>query len=172
MRSPESPAARAGLARRLAATLYESLLLAALAFALGFAWLPALGLSAAPAATSRLVLLSPAARAASFAALVAFGAGYFVALSCGGRRTLPMQTWRLWLQTADGTAPTPARALTRYVAWWIGPACAAAAYVALRPFAQGRWALLALALNYAWAVVDRDRQFLHDRIAGTRLVRG
>jgi len=27
-----------------------------------------------------------------------------------------------------------------------------------------------LALNYAWALVDPDRQFLHDRIAGTRLV--
>jgi hypothetical protein len=27
-----------------------------------------------------------------------------------------------------------------------------------------------LAVNYAWALVNSDRQFLHDRIAGTRLV--
>jgi hypothetical protein len=41
----------------------------------------------------------------------------------------------------------------------------------LRPLGHGRWALAALALNYAWAFVDMDRQFLHDRIAGTRLMR-
>jgi len=26
-------------------------------------------------------------------------------------------------------------------------------------------------VGVAWALVDRDRQFLHDRMAGTRLVR-
>jgi uncharacterized RDD family membrane protein YckC len=30
--------------------------------------------------------------------------------------------------------------------------------------------VLALALPYAWALFDRERAFLHDRIAGTRLV--
>jgi uncharacterized RDD family membrane protein YckC len=28
----------------------------------------------------------------------------------------------------------------------------------------------ALGLGFAWALVDRDRQFLHDRLAGTALV--
>jgi uncharacterized RDD family membrane protein YckC len=27
-----------------------------------------------------------------------------------------------------------------------------------------------LAVNYGWALLDPDRRFLHDRIAGTRLV--
>jgi uncharacterized RDD family membrane protein YckC len=27
-----------------------------------------------------------------------------------------------------------------------------------------------LGLGYLWALVDRDRHFLHDRLAGTRLV--
>jgi hypothetical protein len=27
-----------------------------------------------------------------------------------------------------------------------------------------------LAINYAWALVNSDRQFLQDRVAGTRLV--
>jgi uncharacterized RDD family membrane protein YckC len=27
-----------------------------------------------------------------------------------------------------------------------------------------------LALNYAWVLVNADRQFLHDRVAGTRMV--
>jgi hypothetical protein len=30
--------------------------------------------------------------------------------------------------------------------------------------------LALLAVNYAWAVVNADRQFLHDRVAGTRMV--
>jgi uncharacterized RDD family membrane protein YckC len=82
-----------------------------------------------------------------------------------------MQTWRLALVGREG-APVPlARACLRYMAWWIGPACAIVAYALLKPSGHGRWALAALALNYAWALIDRDRQFLHDRVAGTRLVR-
>jgi len=36
--------------------------------------------------------------------------------------------------------------------------------------AGGLWLVL-LFINFLWALVDRDRQFLHDRIAGTRVVR-
>jgi uncharacterized RDD family membrane protein YckC len=31
--------------------------------------------------------------------------------------------------------------------------------------------LLLAGAGFWWALVDRDRQFLHDRLAGTRLVR-
>jgi uncharacterized RDD family membrane protein YckC len=171
MGAPAAAARRAGLARRLAATVYESLILGTLAVVLGYLLLPVLGSAGIPAATGRLALLSPAASATSFLALFTLYGGYCVWLSSGGRRTLPMQTWHLALQTANGESPSPAQALGRYFAWWIGPACAIAAYLALRPLGHGRWALAALALNYAWALVDADRQFLHDRIAGTRLVR-
>jgi uncharacterized RDD family membrane protein YckC len=163
--------ARAGLARRLAATVYESMILAALALVLGFVLLPLLGLATAPAAGERLALISTTSRAVSFAALFTLYAGYCVWFSSGGRRTLPMQAWRLALRTTGGRSPSPVGALVRYLAWWIGPACAIAAYVVLRPLGHGRWALAVLALNSAWAFVDADRQFLHDRIAGTRLVR-
>jgi hypothetical protein len=166
-----APAERAGLARRLAAIVYESLILGTLAVVLGFLLLPVLGLAGIPAATGRLALLSPAASATSFLALFMLYGAYCVWLSSGGRRTLPMQTWHLALRTADGGSPSPAQALRRYIAWWIGPACAIGAYLALRPLGHGRWALTALAINYAWALIDADRQFLHDRIAGTRLVR-
>jgi len=54
----------------------------------------------------------------------------------------------------------------RYVAAWSGPAGAIAWYAAT----HSRAAALALALPYAWALVDRERAFLHDRIARTRLV--
>jgi uncharacterized RDD family membrane protein YckC len=165
------PALPAGLARRLAATVYESLILGTLALVLGFLLLPVLDPTGIPAATGRIALLSPAGSATSSMAIFILYGGYCTWLSSGGRRTLPMQTWRLALRTADGRQPSPVRALGRYLAWWIGPACAIGAYLVLRPIGHGRWALAALAINYAWALVDADRQFLHDRIAGTRLVR-
>ena len=62
------------------------------------------------------------------------------------------------------------RAFARYVAAWIGPALAVVAYAALTPhgFAALAWPLVFL--NWLAALVDPQRQFLHDRIAGTRLV--
>ena len=45
---------------------------------------------------------------------------------------------------------------------------AIAGYLALAPMGHGRWALALVAVNYAWAFVDRDRQYLQDRIARTR----
>jgi hypothetical protein len=169
--APVLPAARASFARRLAATVYESLILGTLALMLQFLLLPVLGLMGIRAASGQLALLSPAASAVSFMALFLWYGAYCVWLSSNGRRTLPMQTWRLALRTADDAQPGAGRALVRYLAWWVGPACALGAYLALRPYGHGRWALAALALNYAWAFLDADRQFLHDRIAGTRLVR-
>ena len=53
----------------------------------------------------------------------------------------------------------------------VGVSVLIAAYLALRPYGHRRWALALLAANYVWAWVDRDRRFLHDRLAGTRLVR-
>lgn len=75
---------------------------------------------------------------------------YFVASWTGGRRTLPMRTWRLHLEDPTGAPPDVRRALVRYVAAVVG-------------LGLGGIAIL-------WALFDRDRQFLHDRIAGTRIV--
>ena len=161
---------RAGLARRLAASLYEILLLGAMAVAIGLILLPLLGTDAAHAGGT-LVLPRPGARAVSFACLFAAFGAYCIWLWSGGRRTLPMRTWGLALMTTAGAAVSAERAAVRYVAGWIGPACAIAGYLALRPYGHRRWALALLAANYAWALVDRDRRFLQDRLAGTRLVR-
>jgi uncharacterized RDD family membrane protein YckC len=172
---PSSPARSsnvppdASLARRLGALLYEALLLAAMALIAGFALLPL----APPHAGTYRALSVPGvlARTAMFCILAA-GAAWFYAWSWSeGRRTLPQKTWRLALVDARGRPPTRRAALVRYAAAWIGPAAAIAAYVALRPTGHARYAAALLALNYAWALVDRERRFLHDRIAGTRLVR-
>ena len=82
-----------------------------------------------------------------------------------------MKTWRLGLVTVAGGPVTLGRAaLLRYLACWIGPALAVAAYRALHPLGLGAHAAWLVAFNFLWAFVDPDRQFLHDRIAGTRIV--
>ncbi len=169
----------AGLARRLGASAYEGLLLGALAVLVGFALLALVGPPVEPQAmrlanpagiSKPLYLMSPAARRLS--AIVTFAAcgAYCGWLWSGGRRSLPMKTWRLALSTAAGRPVGVRTALLRYLAWWAGPALAIGGYVALQPAGYGRWAVVALAFNYAWALLDRERQFFQDRVAGTRLV--
>ncbi|MEP6996273.1 MAG: RDD family protein [Betaproteobacteria bacterium] len=156
--------------RRLAASLYEALLLGALALALGLVLLLLTG-PRATAANHLLAVPRPAERAISFACLIAALGAYCIWLWSDGRRSLPMRTWGLVLTTAAGGTVSPWLAGLRYLAAWTGPACAVAAYLVLRPYGHRRWAAALLAINYAWALVDRDGRFLHDRLAGTRLMR-
>ncbi|TAG78390.1 MAG: hypothetical protein EAZ24_06775, partial [Burkholderiales bacterium] len=65
--------------------------------------------------------------------------------------------------------PTRKQAIVRYVAAWIGPALALLVFTLIGGKSGPLW-FIALISNFAWAIVDRDRQFLHDRIAGTRIV--
>jgi uncharacterized RDD family membrane protein YckC len=82
--------------------------------------------------------------------VVAVAGGYFTWFWTHGGQTLPMKTWKLRLVRWDGATVSVGRALHRYLLAVLG--------------------LLALGLGFLWALVDRDRQFLHDRLAGTQLV--
>jgi uncharacterized RDD family membrane protein YckC len=73
--------------------------------------------------------------------LVVFAA-YFLWCWLRGGQTLAMKAWGIRLVDV-----TPRKALLRFVL-----------------------ALLLFPVSVAWALLDRDRQFLHDRLAGTRLV--
>jgi uncharacterized RDD family membrane protein YckC len=147
------------------------LLLAALALVVGFALLPVLTAAPSPPVLERaLPLLRPAAQAISFGCLFAVLGAYCAWGWSSGRRTLPMKTWRLAMESTRGAPVSISRAAVRYVACWIGPGLAIATYAGLRSLGYGRWTMALLAFNYAWALVNSDRQFLHDRIAGTRLV--
>jgi uncharacterized RDD family membrane protein YckC len=158
----------AGLGRRLGAVLYEALLLVAMAFVVGFAFLPLVSPSGAGEAVLRVPPLF--ARTMMFCALVAGAAAYYAWCWSDGRRTLPQKTWRLRLVARAGGPVIRRQALLRYAAGWTGPALAIGGYAALRPFGHAPDALAFLAFNYAFALVDRERQFLHDRIAGTRVI--
>jgi uncharacterized RDD family membrane protein YckC len=161
----------AGLGRRGASLAYELLLLVAILFIASFALLPLVTPGHAGSAQSLTVPALPQ-RVALGCVLFAVLAVYFVWSWSNGKRTLPMKTWRLRLVRSDGS-PVPVRtALLRYLAAWIGPALALAAYAALAPAGWGAHATWLVAFNFLWAFVDRDRQFLHDRVAGTRIVMG
>lgn len=170
-RSPQHDAdlGDASLLRRLGALLYEALLLFAMAVVVGFAFLPLVSPSAGADAT--LQTPSIFGRTILFCALVAAAAGYYTWSWSAGRRTLPQKTWRLRLVDASGRAPSKRDALLRYAAFWMGPVAALAAFAMLHASPHRRYAALLLALNFAWALIDRDRQFLHDRLAHTRLVK-
>lgn len=65
-------------------------------------------------------------------------------------QTVPMKTWRLRLQDQTGRPPSWTRAVARYLLAWPG------------------WLT---GVSLAWALADREGQFLHDRLLGLRLVR-
>lgn len=75
---------------------------------------------------------------------------YFVWCWIKSGQTLPMKTWKLRIANPDGSALRPAQALLRYMAAWPS--------------------IVIFGLGLIWALFDKDRQFLHDRIAGTRIV--
>jgi len=98
--------------------------------------------------------------------------GYFSWFWTHGGQTLAMKTWRIRLTTQEGANLSWRQAALRYLlAWlWFVPGLALARAIG----AQGWMLLLLPALNVAlWAAaarLDRDRQFLHDRLAGTRVI--
>ena len=75
---------------------------------------------------------------------------YFLWFWSNGRQTLAMKTWRIRLVTREGVPVRPARVLLRYLLCWPSIVLGGAGIL--------------------WALFDRDRQFLHDRLAGTRLI--
>ncbi len=75
---------------------------------------------------------------------------YFVWFWLNGGQTLPMKTWKLVLIGDDGRRLRPLQAVLRYLVAWPS--------------------VLLCGIGIFWAFFDKDRQFLHDRIAGTRIV--
>ncbi len=100
---------------------------------------------------------------------------YFIWFWRHGGQTLAMKTWRFRLADQTGAPLTLLRALGRYILVLIfhGPACAGLVLL----FFPNRvspvitmWLFLPMIATIFWARFDSDRQFLHDRLAGTRLI--
>lgn len=76
---------------------------------------------------------------------------YFSWFWTHGGQTLPMQTWKFRVISADGNRISLKQAVARYLFAVIG--------------------ILFFGCGILWALFDRNRQFLHDRLAGTRIVK-
>ena len=75
---------------------------------------------------------------------------YFIWFWTHGGQTLAMQTWKMRVVTSSGQRLTTRQAITRYLLAVIG--------------------ITFFGFGIMWALFDRDRQYLHDRLAGTRIV--
>lgn len=131
-----------GLGRRMLALCYEFILLLGIWFVVSFLF--------------HLVFRDP--NASYFRPLFQFyllsiGGIYFTWFWTHGGQTLAMQTWRMKLVSIDGMDDrvTVQQAVKRYVMAVIG--------------------ISFLGIGLWWAWFDRDRQFLHDRLAHTRIIK-
>jgi len=134
-----------GLARRLAAMLYDTLLVfGLLLLASMVVTLPVGMLAGEPAsealAGNRLFQL--------WLALVP--PAFFLLFWMKGGQTLGMRSWRLRVVRNDGAPLNGSDALKRLL-------CALLSW-------------LPLGLGYLWILIDRDKLAWHDRLSGTRLV--
>jgi uncharacterized RDD family membrane protein YckC len=129
-----------GILRRLAAMAYEAVLLTGVLVVASAVFMTAAGGSPSLGGWQRHALQ---------AFLAAVLAAYFLWCWLRGGQTLPMKAWHVRLVMPGRTGLTPARALLRFV-------------LAVP--------LLLSGVSLLWALFDRDKQFLHDRLAGTRLV--
>jgi len=128
------------LLRRLAAILYDALLIGALLFLATVPFIAARGgepVEIGDNTLYRFVL-----------ALVVYV--FFVGFWTRSGRTLGMQSWGLQLETPDGHIPSFATASVRFIAAIIS------------------WA--PAGLGFLWQLWDKDKLTWHDRISGTRLV--
>lgn len=162
------PAVRAGLWRRFGAFVHELLFLVGYLFIVGLVFAAFSGESMS--AGKPQLLSGPVLWFQQLYLFSTIGA-YFVFFWTKGRRTLAFKTWQLRLLPAldDLIAPTTKQAVIRYLATWIGPALGLLIYVIIGSATGPLW-IFAMFANFFWAFVDRERQFLHDRIAKTRVV--
>lgn len=129
-----------GLLRRIAAMLYDTLLISALLF---LATVPFIAVRGGEP-------VEPSENLAYRIVLVVVIYVFFVGFWSRSGRTLGMQSWGLQLETTDGKLPSAATASLRFFAALIS------------------W--LPLGLGFLWQLWDPEKLAWHDRISKTRLI--
>ena len=155
-------AAAPALWRRLAAFIYEGVLLFGVVMAAGYLY--------GSLTQQRHALQGQSGLQAFLFVVLAI---YFVVFWSRGGQTVAQRAWHLRIVRADGAPLTPGRALARFLASWLWflPALATAKFAGLHATWQ-IFALLAVGV-VAYAMLSRlhpQRQFWHDVLCGTRLV--
>lgn len=146
-----TPEMHVNIIRRLASLLYDSLLVLAVIFIAGaaFSLLATGGSVSQPHQSAQLTVLQGPLRYVFQLYLLVVGAGYYVLFWVKRGQTLGMKTWRIRLERNDGSKLDLKTAILR-------------ALYALPSYGLG--------IGVVWALFDRQGQYLHDRLAGTRLV--
>jgi uncharacterized RDD family membrane protein YckC len=151
-----APASRA---RRLAALLYEGVLLFGVVFIADYLF--------DTLTQSRHGLVLRDARQAWL--FVVLGT-YFIWFWTHGGQTLAMKTWHVALVGPDSRPPRWPTAVLRYALIWLPLVVGGLSSLALPLGARLAVLILCASLPYLWSLLDREQQFLHDRLLGTRLV--
>ena len=149
------------LKRRLLSMTYEAMLLFAVVFVAGYLF--------DTLTQSRHALMLRHARQAWLFAVLGF---YFVWFWTHGGQTLAMKTWRIRVVGPDEAPLRIGRAVARYVLLWIVlvPVLAIVWLADASNWAAVAALSAALIVPPFYARFDRDGQFIHDRLLGTRLV--
>lgn len=160
---PTSQFATPGRWRRFACMMYEGVLLFGVVFLAGYLF--------DTLSQSRDALMYRHGR--QLVLFIAIGI-YFVLCWRARGQTLPMKTWDIRLVERDGKTPGMGRLVLRYLLIWPLPLLAAAlVYTASGMTGYASTDLLIVFtpfVAFLWTWVDPERQFLHDRLLGTRLI--
>ncbi|MDR3351553.1 MAG: RDD family protein [Zoogloeaceae bacterium] len=136
----DAPPEFPSLPRRLASMCYELLLL--FAVLMGGFLLPhvLLGMLLGVSVSGRILVVH----------LVLLLMAYYVWFWTHGGQTVALKTWKMKIVDRSGAPPRLLQAIFRYLLAWPSLLCCGAGIL--------------------WALFDQERQFLHDRIADTRIV--
>jgi uncharacterized RDD family membrane protein YckC len=160
--APPGLARAAPLLRRMAAFLYEGVLVFGILFATGLVYAVTVRQTHGLAHRTGLI-------ATCFLVLGL----YFVGLWWRSGQTLAMKTWHLRVLAADGAPLSPRRALVRYLAAWLWILPPLALVSALGPAtlaAYFAWPVAWVVLYALAALLHPRRQFWHDALCGTAVV--
>jgi uncharacterized RDD family membrane protein YckC len=151
-----------GVWRRMAAFLYEGVLLFGVVMIAGYLY--------SSLTQQRHALLGRHGLQAFLFVVLGI---YFVWFWSRGGQTVAMKAWNIRLVSHDGSAVSQPRALARYLlSWlWFAPALLAMYLSGLSGTGTTATLLIAGIVGYAWlARLHPQRQFLHDIACGTRLI--
>ena len=160
-----APPRTPSLVRRMACFVYESMLL------FGIGLIPGVVGAIFVAQTGQRHPLQGELTLQLFA-LMLYGI-YFVWFWSARGQTLAMQTWNIRVETTSAEPLSQSRALARYALAclaWFAPATLAAAALHLAPWPTLDLVGAGIGVYALTALLERDRQFWHDRACGTRLV--
>ena len=160
----ESLATPIGLRLRLASLVYEATLLFGVVFGASYLLIAATGWTYPLPDTRRWILQA--------VVFIVVGV-YFVYCWTHGGQTLALKAWRLRVANADGSPVALGRAVLRYLLAWhlFLPGLISIVLFPATPWLNLTALLLGMLGMLALVYLDPQRQAVHDRLLGTRLLR-